>query len=55
MPLDQYEVVTLYSGEGTSIESAQILAQTLARRYPELAVELHDGGQPHYQFIVSLE
>ena len=55
MPLDRCEILTLYAGEDSTAESAQLLLQTLARRYPELAVELHEGGQPHYQFVMSLE
>ena len=48
-------IVTVYAGQGTSREAAQQLHETLERRYPQITIESSVGGQPHYQFIVSVE
>jgi dihydroxyacetone kinase-like predicted kinase len=48
-------IVTVYAGQGTSHEAAQQLHETLERRYPQITIESSVGGQPHYQFIVSVE
>jgi len=31
------------------------IADSIRSAYPELEVEVQDGGQPHYHFIVSIE
>jgi len=52
---DAHEVVTIYYGQESSQEQAEMLADKINRRFPELDVELYDGGQPHYYYIISLE
>ncbi len=49
------EILTLYYGAGLSGHEARFLAGRLGGEFPALEVELHYGGQPHYQFIVSTE
>jgi hypothetical protein len=55
MSADEYEIVTVYFGESIPPEGAQALAERIGVRYPEQEVELVDGGQPHYSYIVSAE
>jgi dihydroxyacetone kinase-like predicted kinase len=55
MPINTYELLTIYRGRHVTGDQAEALQATLERRYPKLAIELHDGGQPHYQFILSIE
>ncbi|MBL8091056.1 MAG: hypothetical protein JNJ43_12045, partial [Anaerolineales bacterium] len=31
------------------------IADVIREKYPSLEVELQEGGQPHYQFIISIE
>jgi dihydroxyacetone kinase-like predicted kinase len=31
------------------------MVEMIEGKYPDLEVELQYGGQPHYQFILSLE
>ncbi len=50
-----YELITLFHGENISPEEAQEMAETIEEKYPEQVVELQYGGQPHYQFILSIE
>lgn len=49
------EIVTLYYGESVSPEDAQRLADQIAEAYPDQEIEVVDGGQPHYYYIVSAE
>lgn len=48
-------LITLYRGADIGGGEAQALADDLAREHPSLEVELVDGGQPHYHYIVSVE
>ena len=48
-------LVTLYWGEILSSNDAESASQALKEVYDDLDVELIDGGQPHYEFIVSIE
>jgi DAK2 domain fusion protein YloV len=47
------DVLTLVGGDGAPQLNG--LADELALRHPELEIELHDGGQPHYQLLLSAE
>lgn len=54
--MDEYEVVTIYYGDDTADESARELAERIGERYSHLeAVEVQNGGQPFYDFIISVE
>ncbi len=48
-------LVTLYYGAGLSSEDAEEAAAGVASRFAGVEVETHEGGQPHYQYIVSIE
>jgi DAK2 domain fusion protein YloV len=50
-----YELITLYYGEDLAANAANRLADQVREAYPDLEVELHEGGQPHYQIILSIE
>jgi DAK2 domain fusion protein YloV len=50
-----YELVTLFFGADLSRHEANRIADRIRSRYPDLEVELQDGGQPHYPFIISIE
>ena len=52
---EDYELITLFHGENISEEEAQKMADFIQEKYPEQVVELQFGGQPHYQFIISVE
>lgn len=52
---DQSELVTLYYGEDLSIMLANKITDIVRERWPNLEVELIEGGQPHYQLIFSVE
>jgi uncharacterized protein len=47
--------VTLFAGADTPHPEVIRIADAIRNAYPELEVEVQEGGQPHYQFIVSIE
>ena len=54
--MDEYEVVTIYYGDSATGKSAQELAERIGERYSHLdSVEVQNGGQPFYDFIISVE
>lgn len=48
-------IISLYYGEDVSEEDAQSLADQLQEKYEDLEVEVNDGGQPIYYYILSVE
>jgi len=50
-----YEIITIYYGESITADEAQQLAGEIMDYYPEQEVEVVDGGQPHYHYILSAE
>jgi uncharacterized protein len=50
-----YELVTLFYGAEVTKHEANHIGDAIRAAYLELEVELQDGGQPHYQFIISIE
>jgi len=52
---DAMEIVTVYFGSGASEAQAQSVAARVRDQHNGVAVEVVDGGQPHYSYVVSLE
>jgi DAK2 domain fusion protein YloV len=52
---DSYELVTVYRGEGASDEELAKLESEIRDSHPGLEVEVQQGGQQHYPFILSVE
>ena len=52
---DEYEIITVYYGDEVTADQAQALADAIENQYPEQEVEVVDGGQPHYYYILSTE
>lgn len=55
MDLAEREILTLYFGDGVEPEAAELLSAQVADRFPDQELELVDGGQPHYHYILSVE
>lgn len=51
----EHEIVTLFYGEDMTHAEANRLADAVREKYSNLEVEVQEGGQPHYQFILSIE
>ena len=52
---DDSEVISIYYGSDISEEDANLLADQVMESYPDCEVEVNDGGQPIYYYIVSVE
>jgi len=50
-----YELVTLFFGEDLENAEANRISDLIREKFPFIEVEIQDGGQPHYQFIISIE
>jgi DAK2 domain fusion protein YloV len=55
MNIERFEIVTLYFGEGVTRQQAEDTARSIKEKYSHLEIEVVDGGQPHYAYILSAE
>ena len=55
LDLDKVEVITIYYGADTKAAEAEQVSSSIRERYPQLQIEIVHGGQPHYDYIVSVE
>ena len=53
--LQHSEVATLYYGADTTEQSAEQVSTEIQVKFPALQVEVVRGGQPYYDYIVSIE
>ncbi|MGT2926513.1 DAK2 domain-containing protein [Streptococcus cuniculipharyngis] len=49
------EIVSIYVGEEGSLEQAQTVADYLEETYEDVEVEIHQGDQPVYPYLMSVE
>lgn len=52
---DDSEIVTIIFGADTKEKAANKLAKSVSAIDEDLEVEIHDGGQPLYPFLISVE
>ena len=55
LSLAKAEVITIYCGTDTKPAEAEQVSATIREQYPQLQVEVVQGGQPHYNYIISIE
>ena len=55
MGIERCEIVTLYFGEQVTPQEAEDTARRIKERYSQLEIEVVNGGQPHYAYILSAE
>ncbi len=53
--LEDGSLVTLFYGAGLAEETAEEAAEAIGARDGGIEVEVHEGGQPHYHYLVSIE
>ena len=53
--LESGALVTLFYGAGLAQETAEEAATGIGARPGGIEVEVHEGGQPHYHYLVSIE
>lgn len=49
------EILSLFYGKDVSAEEAETLARRLENEFPELEVELQEGGQPLHYYLIAIE
>ena len=49
------EIISLYYGADTEEADAEALAEELEALYPDCEIEINQGGQPIYYYIISVE
>jgi DAK2 domain fusion protein YloV len=52
---DRFELITLFSGINVTKQEVIRITDIIRRAYPKQEVEVQEGCQPHYQFIISIE
>lgn len=55
MNINLYEIVTLYFGEDVTEAQAQETASCIKEQHSHLEIEVVNGGQPYYAYILSAE
>lgn len=48
-------IVSIYFGRDSDEDSANELAAAIEEKYPDVEVEVNDGGQPIYYYVISVE
>lgn len=52
---ENYELITLFYGENVEKKDINRIADSIRVEFPDQEIEVQDGGQPHYHFIISIE
>ncbi|MHB8437873.1 MAG: DAK2 domain-containing protein, partial [Acidimicrobiales bacterium] len=51
----EHELVTLIEGEGATAGATRRITEWIDEHRSDVAVEVHDGGQPLYPYLLSIE
>jgi dihydroxyacetone kinase-like predicted kinase len=52
---DHFELITIFYGADVSRLDVGAIADSIRKKFPKQEIEVQEGGQPHYQFIISIE
>lgn len=52
---DHFELITLFSGEDVPGAEVIRITDNIRAAYPEQEIEVQEGNQPHYHFIIAIE
>ena len=55
MMTEDSELISVYYGQDITEEEAEKLTESIEEKFPDVDVELQEGGQPVYYYIVSVE
>ena len=53
--LEDVERITFFYGEGINQQQVNSLGDRVREKFPDKDLEIHEGGQPHYQLIIAFE
>lgn len=48
-------IVSIYYGSDSSAEAAEEIASLIQEKHPDVEVEINNGGQPIYYYVISVE
>jgi hypothetical protein len=52
---DHHEIVTVIAGDGAAAADTRRITEWIDEHHPEMATEVHQGGQPLYPYLFSIE
>jgi DAK2 domain fusion protein YloV len=52
---EHFELITMFYGIDMPKSEVNHIADIVRHAYPDQEVEIQEGGQPHYQFIIAIE
>ena len=55
MEVEKREHITIFYGSNITEAEIEKIAAKIKKTYPSLEIEIHEGGQPHYFMILSVE
>lgn len=55
MRLDDRDVLTIYYGGAVGVTDAEAIAERIQGRFARLEVEVQEGGQPVYDYVIAAE
>ena len=55
LDLDKAEVITIYYGADTKTAEAEQISNSIREQHPQSQIEVVQGGQPHWNYIISIE
>jgi uncharacterized protein len=50
-----HEILTIIEGEGATKADTRAISEWLKDHHPEIAAEVHHGGQPLYPYLFGVE
>ena len=53
--VDEKEVISIFTGENFSEKDLEKIKELIEEKYDNLEMEVYEGGQPHYPFLISIE
>ncbi len=55
LDLDKAEIITIYYGADTKTAEAEQISNSIREQHPQSQIEVVQGGQPHWNYIISIE
>ena len=52
---DHFELITMFYGEDLARTEVNRIVDSIRAAYPEQEIEVQEGCQPHYHFIIAIE
>lgn len=53
--MEDKEVMSVFTGKDHKKEDLKKIENLISEKFPDIELEVYEGGQPHYPFLISLE